>query len=80
MEIADGKGAKARVKVNEVCIGNVGSPEDAANISRVIGMTAGLHKSIPGYTVHRNCASGMEAISQGWLKIASGEADVMMVG
>jgi acetyl-CoA acyltransferase len=80
LEIADGFGAKARVKVNEVCIGNVGSPEDAANISRVIGMQAGLHQSIPGYTVHRNCASGMEAILQGWLKIATGEADVMMVG
>lgn len=80
LEIADGHGAKARVKVDEVCIGNVGSPEDAANISRVIAMQAGLHKSIPAYTVHRNCASGMEAILQGWLKIASGQADVMMVG
>lgn len=80
LEIADGYGPKARVKVDEVCIGNVGSPEDAANVSRVVGMTAGLHKSIPGYTVHRNCASGMEAIAQGWLKIASGQANVMMVG
>ncbi|MCO5142484.1 MAG: thiolase family protein [Oligoflexia bacterium] len=80
LEIADGKGAKARVKVDEVCIGNVGSPEDAANISRVIAMQAGLDKSIPGYTVHRNCASGMEAVAQGWLKIASGQAEVMMVG
>lgn len=80
LEIADGYGAKARVKVDEVCIGNVGSPEDAANISRVIAMQAGLHKSIPGYTVHRNCASGMEAIMQAWLKIATGQADVMMVG
>jgi acetyl-CoA acetyltransferase family protein len=80
LEIADGVSAKARVKVDEVCLGNVGSPEDAANISRVVGMQAGLHKSIPGYTVHRNCASGMEAIYQGWLRIASGQAEVMMVG
>lgn len=80
LEIGDGKGSKARVKVDEVCIGNVGSPEDAANIARVIGMQAGLAKEIGGYSVHRNCASGMEAIMQGWLKIASGQADVMMVG
>jgi acetyl-CoA acyltransferase len=80
LEIADGFGPKARVKVDEVCIGNVGSPEDAANIARVVGMQAGLNKIIPGYSVHRNCASGMEAIAQGWLKIASGQADVMMVG
>jgi acetyl-CoA acyltransferase len=80
LEIGDGYGPKARVKVDEVCLGNVGSPEDAANISRVVGMQAGLHKSIPGYTVHRNCASGMESIYQGWLRIATGQADVMMVG
>jgi acetyl-CoA acetyltransferase family protein len=80
LEIGDGVGPKSRVKVDEVCMGNVGSPEDAANIARVIGMQAGLDKSIPGYTVHRNCASGMEAIMQGWLKIASGQSEVMMVG
>jgi acetyl-CoA acetyltransferase family protein len=80
LEIGDGYGPKARVKVDEVCLGNVGSPEDAANISRVVGMQAGLHKSIPGYTVHRNCASGMESIYQAWLRIATGQADVMMVG
>ena len=80
LEIGDGVGKKARVKVDEVCIGNVGSPEDAANIARVIGMQAGLHKSIPGYSVHRNCASGMEAIQQAYIKIGSGVADVMVVG
>lgn len=80
LEITDGVSAHSRVKVDEVCIGNVGSPEDAANVARVIGMQAGLHKSVPGYSVHRNCASGMEAIMQGWLKIATGQADVMMVG
>jgi acetyl-CoA acyltransferase len=80
LEIGDGLGSKARVKVDEVCVGNVGSPEDAANIARVIGMQAGLAKEISAYSVHRNCASGMEAIMQGWLKIASGQADVMMVG
>ena len=68
------------MKVDEVCVGNVGSPEDAANVARVIGMQAGLNKFIPGYSVHRNCASGMEAIAQGYLKIATGQADVMMVG
>ncbi len=80
LEIGDGHGPKARVKVDEVCLGNVGSPEDAANVSRVVGMQAGLHKSIPGYSVHRNCASGLEAIQQAYIKIATGQAEVMMVG
>ncbi|MGZ3711916.1 MAG: thiolase family protein [Bdellovibrionota bacterium] len=80
LEITDGVGKKARVKVDEVCVGNVGSPEDAANIARVVAMQAGLHQSIPAYSVHRNCASGMEAIMQGWIKIGTGLADVMIVG
>jgi acetyl-CoA acetyltransferase family protein len=80
LEIGDGAGPKSRVKVDEVCFGNVGSPEDAANVSRVVAMQAGLHQSIPAYSVHRNCASGMEAIYQGWLRIASNQAEVMMVG
>ncbi|RZA06679.1 MAG: thiolase family protein [Proteobacteria bacterium] len=80
LELGDGLGPKARVKVDEVCVGNVGSPEDAANIARVVGMQAGLAKEIGAYSVHRNCASGMEAIMQGWIKIASGQADVMLVG
>ncbi|MGE3262451.1 MAG: acetyl-CoA C-acyltransferase [Bacteriovoracia bacterium] len=80
LEITDGVGKKARVKVDEVCVGNVGSPEDAANIARVVAMQGGLHQSIPAYSVHRNCASGMEAIMQGWLKIGTGQADVMIVG
>lgn len=80
LDLADGSSAKARVKVDEVIIGNVGGPVDASNVSRVIAMNAGLHKSVPAYTVNRNCASGMEAISQGYLRIAVGESDVLLVG
>lgn len=80
LEIADGFGPKARVKVDEVCFGNVGSPPDAANISRVIAMQAGLYKSISAYTVHRNCASGLEAIGQAYWKISLGEAETMVAG
>lgn len=80
LELADGLSSKARVKVDEVCFGNVGGPVDAANIGRVIALNAGVHRSIPAYTVQRNCASGMESIHQAFLKIAMGEADVMLVG
>ena len=80
LDLGDGVSDRARAKVDEVIIGNVGSPVDASNVSRVIAMNAGLHKSIPAYTVNRNCASGMEAISQGYLRIAAGTADVVLVG
>jgi acetyl-CoA acetyltransferase family protein len=80
LEITNGATGKNRVTVDEVCFGNVGNPEDAANITRVIAMLAGLDQKISAYTVHRNCASGMEAIGQAWIKIGASQADVMMVG
>lgn len=66
--------------VDEVVFGNAGTPADAANISRVISLRSGLGESIPAYTVHRNCASAMEAVAQGCLKIGAGLADTMVVG
>ncbi len=66
--------------IDEVVFGNAGTPADAANISRVIALRAGMPESISAYTVHRNCASAMEAIAQGCLKIGAGLADTMLVG
>ncbi len=67
-------------EIDEVIIGNVAQPAKAANIARVIALKAGLSKHTPAYTVHRNCASGMEAITDGALKIASGYASVILAG
>ncbi|MEW6056308.1 MAG: thiolase family protein [Bdellovibrionota bacterium] len=67
-------------KIDEVVIGNTGNPEDAANISRVIALEAGIPQNVPAYTVHRNCASAMESISQGFIKIKAGLADTVVVG
>lgn len=66
--------------VDEVIFGNTGSPAKYPNVGRVIALEAGLHKKTSGYTVHRNCASGMEAVSQAYLKIASGRCDVVVSG
>lgn len=67
-------------QVDEVIIGNTGNPPKYPNIGRVIALEAGLDKKTSGYTVHRNCASGMEAISQAYVKIASGRSDVIFAG
>ncbi len=67
-------------KVDEVIFGNTGAPAKYTNIGRIIALESGLHKKTSAHTVHRNCASGMEAIYQGQLKIAAGEADVVVVG
>ena len=66
--------------VDEVIMGNTGTPAKYPNVGRVIALEAGLHKKTSGYTVHRNCASGMEAASQAFLKIASGRSDLIVAG
>lgn len=66
--------------IDEVVFGNAGTPSDAANITRVMALRAGLPESISAYTVHRNCASAMEAVAQGCLKIGNGMAETMIVG
>ncbi len=66
--------------VDEVIIGNTGTPAKYPNIGRVIALEAGLNKKTSGYSVHRNCASGMEALSQAYVKIASGRSDIIFAG
>jgi len=67
-------------EIEHVVIGNIAQPADAANIARVISLFAGVPKSVPAFTVQRNCASGMEAISQGAIQIATGQAEIMACG
>jgi len=66
--------------IDEVIIGNVGQPADAANISRVIALLSGIPKTTPAYTVHRNCASGIEAAVQAAMKLQIGEGECYLVG
>ena len=66
--------------VDEVIIGNTGNPADAVNIGRVVALNAGIPQKISAYTVHRNCASAMESVSQGFEKIRSGTMDVILAG
>mgnify|MGYP005987916537 FL=1 len=65
---------------DEVIIGNVAQPANAANIARIIAVKAGIPQSVPAYTVHRNCASGMQAISSAIEKIKSDQGSLYLVG
>lgn len=67
-------------QIDEVIFGCVGQPADAANIARVIALRAGVPETVPALTVHRNCASGFEAITQAADKIAAGRGDLFLVG
>ncbi len=66
--------------VDEVIFGNTGTPAKYPNVGRVIALEAGLHKKTSAYSVHRNCASGMQAVSEAYLNIASGRSDVVIAG
>jgi acetyl-CoA acetyltransferase family protein len=54
--------------------------EDNRNVARMAGLLAGLPVEIPGYTVNRLCASGLQAIVSAAQQIRSGEADVVVAG
>lgn len=66
--------------VDEVIFGCVAQPADAMNIARVIALRAGIPKSVPAITVHRNCASGCEAVTQAQEKIYAGRGSIFVVG
>src|SRR5690554_498051 len=54
--------------------------EDNRNVARMALLLAGLPETVPGYTVNRLCASGLEAVVQAARAIALGEAEVMVAG
>lgn len=66
--------------VDEVIFGCVAQPPEAANLARVIALRAGIPQPMPAVTVHRNCASGFEAITQAQEKLNAGHGSVFVVG
>ncbi|MEK7123403.1 MAG: acetyl-CoA C-acetyltransferase [Patescibacteria group bacterium] len=67
-------------EIDEVIIGCVGQPAAEQNIARVIALRLGCGKYVPAYTVHRNCASGLQALANGYDAISSGRADLILAG
>jgi acetyl-CoA C-acetyltransferase/acetyl-CoA acyltransferase len=67
-------------RIDEVIFGCVGQPADAANVARVIALRAGIPEHVPAVTVHRNCASGCEAVTQAYEKMAAGRGSIFVVG
>ena len=66
--------------VDQVIFGCVGQPAEAANVARVIALRAGIPESVPAMTVHRNCASGCEALTQADELMRVGRGSVFIVG
>jgi acetyl-CoA acyltransferase len=54
--------------------------EDNRNVSRMAALLAGFPHSVPGYTVNRLCASGLEAVNQAARAVRAGDARIVMAG
>lgn len=68
-------------QLDEVILGCANQAgEDNRNVARMSLLLAGLPPSIPGVTVNRLCASGMEAIGTAARAIAAGEMDLAIAG
>ncbi len=66
--------------VDQVIFGCVAQPADAANVARIIALRAGIPESVPAMTVHRNCASGCEALTQAHEQMRAGRGSIFIVG
>jgi acetyl-CoA C-acetyltransferase len=66
--------------IDEVIIGSAMPGPDEANIARVVALRLGCGNNVPAFTVMRNCASGMQAIDNAALDIASGRSNLVLAG
>jgi acetyl-CoA C-acetyltransferase len=65
---------------DDVILGCISQQSDAVNIGRVAGLLAGVPANVPGYTVQRNCVSGMVSISAAYQAIQAGDGEVFLCG
>jgi acetyl-CoA C-acetyltransferase len=65
---------------DEVIVGCVNPIADEINPGRVAALRLGLGEAMPGWTVQRNCGSGMQAIDTGFRYIEAGTADLILAG
>src|SRR5512136_1881896 len=66
--------------IDEVILACIAQPSDAANIARVAALMAGVPEHVPGYTVQRNCASSLQAITSAYQAIQADDGELFLVG
>ena len=80
MEGAIEKAGIEKTIIDEVIFGQAKQTTDAPNIARVAALMARIPEEIPAYSVHRQCASGMQSILNGMQQIQTGYSNVVLVG
>jgi len=67
-------------ELDEVILGCAAPSVDEVNIGRVAALRMGCGQKVPGWTVMRNCASGMQALDSGISNILSGRSRLVLAG
>jgi acetyl-CoA C-acetyltransferase len=67
-------------ELDEVILGCAAPSVDEVNIGRVAALRMGCGQKVPGWTVMRNCASGMQAVDSALTNIVAGRADLVLAG
>ncbi len=78
-EVIDRVGLDGKL-IDDVILGCIGQQSDAPNIGRVAALLAGVPVRVPGYTVQRNCVSGMVSITSAYQAIQAGDGEVFLCG
>ncbi|HEY7240281.1 MAG TPA: acetyl-CoA C-acetyltransferase [Burkholderiales bacterium] len=67
-------------QLDEVILGCAAPSVDEVNIGRVAALRMGCGQKVPGWTVMRNCASGMQAVDSGINNILAGRSELVLAG
>jgi acetyl-CoA C-acetyltransferase len=67
-------------ELDEVILGCASPSPDEVNIGRVVALRMGCGRKVPGWTVMRNCASGMQAIDSAIANIRTGRSRLVFAG
>ena len=67
-------------ELDEVILGCAAPSPDETNIGRMVALRLGCGNKVPGWTVMRNCASGMQAIDSAIANIQCGRSELVLAG
>lgn len=67
-------------ELDEVILGCAAPSVDEVNIGRVVALRMGCGQKVPGWTVMRNCASGMQALDSAIANFAAGRSNLVLAG
>jgi acetyl-CoA C-acetyltransferase len=66
--------------LDEVILGCASPSPDEVNVGRLVALRLGCGNKVPGWTVMRNCASGMQALDSAMVNIQAGRSNLVLAG